>query len=278
MNRHAVSALCLLVIALGGYWYWSRLDGLSDLGGFESARQEARERRLAKAQYPGSPASSGNWWEHSGTLAQFLEEFERQLPGALDEAASMRAEHADIATRDRAELGRAMASFAEASVPSAILSEHEMQGLAYDAMSLSTSTLRSKLSECNSWLIDGAKLDQLPKLDFLSRMPEDQPVEFILSRMADRSVTELDAQTAQDVSRLRNDFVREFAILEGRIWEMRPAASFAMKELGLPNGFEAGLAMPPILEFVPELASVVAQQQALRDRYLAQLEIYAAQL
>lgn len=298
MKRLPKAVVTVIAIGILGFWYWKHLDGLSDLGGFDRARQEARERRdrnredeaaqpavaapdlerEAVTSDAGEVIASGSWWEDPDTLARFLAEFERQLPGAINLAASMRAEHAERAIRDRAELELAVAAFSERGVASAILDEHEIQGLSYDAMGPCTSVLRSKLLECMAWMDKGAKLEKLPKLSILRRNPEDQPVEFLLSRMANRSVAKLDPQTAQDVARLRNDFVREFAILGGKIWETRPAAYFAMKELGLPNGLESGQARPPILEFIPELASFAAQQDALRERYLAQLEIYAAQL
>lgn len=250
------------------------------MGGFKSARQEAQERRSKAHDEPEAEVAetSAYWWQDPGTLVRFHDEFERQLPGALEFAANMRAKNADQAIHARAELARLVEVLAEAGVPSAILREHEIHGLPYDSMTQCASLLQSKLAECKAWIDDGAKLEELSKLKYLAKAPEDQPVEFILSRMAGRSIAELDPHTAQDVARLRNDFVREFSSLESQAWETRPAAYFAMEKLGLPDGRANGQAWPPIQEFIPMLASIVAEQQALRERYLAQLEIFAAQL
>jgi len=96
--------------------------------------------------------------------------------------------------------------------------------------------------------------------------------------MAGRSITELDAHIASTIASLRNEFVREYAVLGGQTWALRPAADRAMQVLVLADGSGSGQLIPPIAEIVPELTQIAAQQQALRGRCLSLLEIYAAQL
>jgi hypothetical protein len=313
MQRLPRTVLTVIAIGILGFWYWYRLDALSDLGGFESARQEGRERRARERenqlQAPATVASDSNrealdsdagdagvngkasdaaeggeadapssWWEDPDTLARFHAEYLRQVPTAIADAAQMRAENSAMVQRDRDALAETMTAMYEAGVPTAILAEHEMQGLEYDMIAPGASMLKSNLSQCANWLMQGAGLNEVPKIDVLARMPEDHPVEFILSRMTGRSITELDPSLAPSIASLRNEFVREFSVLGGQTWELRPAAYRAVQALVLPDDRKSSLLIPPFAEFVPELAQIETQQQALRERYLAQLEIYAAQL
>jgi len=209
------------------------------------------------------------WYEDPQKLSEFLALYESKLQESLQKTDELRSAHSP---ERQASLDATLDKIASGTV-FGYTYPGDFEGLSYDTLLTSQNYMRAQFLEYAQWENSEGSLEELPSVKVMCRAPMKYPPSFLIFQIRGDVNVEFSEQQIEHVSRLRNEFVRQYTMLKGREFELRPAALWAAEELNIPQQ-----TLNPLSNFIPEWEELSNSRRELCNQYIRDIELFANSL